>query len=54
MKKFISSIYEFMTLDNSHEEDGEPYEYQYESASDRVLGKIALAVIVLILVVSVF
>lgn len=54
MKQFINSIYTLATANNSHEEDNDAFEYQYESVSDQFLGKLAVLAVVLILVIQVF
>ena len=54
MKQFINSIYTLATANNSHEEDNDAFEYQYESASDQFLGRAATVAVVLILIMLLF
>ena len=52
MKNLISNFYSFLMIDNSHEEDDEEFVYSYESTSDRILGKLAIAGVVFLLAIS--
>ena len=53
MKRYINSIYQFMTMDNSHEEDNDVFEYASEPVADAYLKWIAFASIAAILLLSV-
>lgn len=54
MKKMIAELNYILTVDNSHEEDDEVFEYYQESRSDKFLGTASLVAAVLMLVMSLF
>ena len=53
MKRYINSIYQFMAMDNSHEEDNDAFEYAFEPVADAYLKWIAFASIVAVLLLAV-
>lgn len=56
MRRYINSIYQFMTMDNSHEEDFEHEHSSIEESApkfDGVASILATAVVVIMIIASV-
>ena len=49
IRNIFAEMYNLMTVDNSHEEDNDPFEYAAEPVVDIHLGWIASAVMALLL-----
>ena len=54
MNKFLSELKYITTVDNSHEEDNDAFEYYSEPVSDKFLGVAATAAVMAILIMSLF
>lgn len=54
MKKFLAELKYLATVDNSHEEDNEAFEYCAEPTSDKLLGIAATVAVMAMLIMSLF